>query len=43
MTISNATNDTTADRKRSTLLPFHQAWIDESEIEEVVDTLRSGG
>jgi dTDP-4-amino-4,6-dideoxygalactose transaminase len=42
MTIPNATTDSIADRTRSTLLPFHQAWIDESEIDEVVDTLRSG-
>jgi len=27
---------------RSTLLPFHRAWIDDRDIEEVVDTLRSG-
>lgn len=27
---------------RSELLPFHRAWIDEREIDEVVDTLRSG-
>jgi dTDP-4-amino-4,6-dideoxygalactose transaminase len=29
-------------RTRSTLLPFHRAWLDERDIEEVVDTLRSG-
>ena len=27
---------------RDTFLPFHKPWIDESEIEEVADTLRSG-
>jgi dTDP-4-amino-4,6-dideoxygalactose transaminase len=27
---------------RSTFLPFHRPWIDEAEIAEVVDTLRSG-
>src|SRR5262245_14362242 len=27
---------------RSTLLPFHRPWIDDRDIEEVVDTLRSG-
>jgi perosamine synthetase len=29
-------------RRRSTLLPFHRPWIDERDVEEVVDTLRSG-
>lgn len=42
MNISSATTDAAAGRTRSTLLPFHQPWIDESDIEEVVDTLRSG-
>ena len=27
---------------RNTLLPFYRAWIDDRDIEEVVDTLRSG-
>jgi dTDP-4-amino-4,6-dideoxygalactose transaminase len=27
---------------RDTFLPFHKPWIDEAEIEEVADTLRSG-
>ncbi|MBI4490542.1 MAG: DegT/DnrJ/EryC1/StrS family aminotransferase [Deltaproteobacteria bacterium] len=27
---------------RDTFLPFHRPWIDESEIKEVIDTLRSG-
>lgn len=42
MIIANATPDELLSRTRSTLLPFYQAWIDESEIDEVVDTLRSG-
>jgi perosamine synthetase len=31
-----------AEPARRTFLPFHQPWIDEDEIAEVVDTLRSG-
>jgi perosamine synthetase len=27
---------------RASFLPFHRPWIDETEVEEVVDTLRSG-
>jgi perosamine synthetase len=40
-----ATSDVTPKslgRTRSTLLPFHRAWLDERDIDEVVDTLRSG-
>lgn len=33
---------TLAPEVRRTFLPFHQPWIDEAEIAEVVDTLRSG-
>jgi dTDP-4-amino-4,6-dideoxygalactose transaminase len=42
MSTSRATTDPTTGRTRSTLLPFYQAWLDERDIDEVVDTLRSG-
>ena len=32
----------TADAPRAEFLPFHRPWIDDDEIAEVVDTLRSG-
>jgi perosamine synthetase len=38
--ISDATAPAPA--RRATMLPFHRAWLDERDIDEVVDTLRSG-
>jgi perosamine synthetase len=38
----HAQSSTSVFSPRRTFLPFHQPWIDDSEIEEVSDTLRSG-
>ena len=42
MTLGQERTVETTGAARTTFLPFHRPWIDEAEIAEVVDTLRSG-